>query len=110
MIKDFRNDKSAHQSKTYIDGSTDKHELDNLVDEHKKKLRELKQKHKVDLDIKENLVRSLKLKIEQQQEIIEDLRDDHINDKNANMPMQIEQQTILEKQQKKDKTKIKKYD
>ena len=39
----------------------------------KRKIKELKQKSKLELEIKENQVRSLKLKIEQQEELIRDL-------------------------------------
>lgn len=90
MIKDLKQEKaSSHQdSKSYIDGATDK-EVEGLIEENKKKIRELKQKHKVDLEIKDNLVRCLKLKVEQQQELMEDLKDENntYQEKNMNMPL-----------------------
>ena len=39
----------------------------------KRKLKELKQKNKLEIEIKENQVRSLKMKIEQQEDLIREL-------------------------------------
>mgnify|MGYP000936634713 CR=1 FL=1 len=43
---------------------------------------------------------------------MEDLKDENntYQEKNMNMPLQVQQNTQLEKQQKKDKSKMKKYD
>lgn len=40
------------------------------LEDQKKKMKEIKQKHKLEIDIKENQIRSLKMKIDQQEEII----------------------------------------
>ena len=42
-------------------------------EEMKRKIKELKQKNKLEIEIKENQVRSLKMKIEQQDDLIRDL-------------------------------------
>ena len=39
-------------------------------------MKELKQKHKVEIEIKENQIRSFKLKIDQQEEIIQEIHNE----------------------------------
>lgn len=84
MIKELK-DKPVMIARSYIDGPTDKN--DSLIEEQKKKLKDLKQRHKVDLEVKDNLIRSLKQKIEQQLEIIELKENDSQQENNMNMPL-----------------------
>lgn len=94
IIKELKQDKSTFplQKVAVSNTSRSEKELDIANEEHKKKIKELKQRHRLDLEIKDNLIRSLKLKIEQNLEEIEDIRLDKEYDKNAsNMPLQIEQ-------------------
>jgi len=73
MIKDLKNaDKPQswpnvvqNQGKSFTDGLNDKNpQISHQIEESKKKMKELKQKHKLEIEIKENQVRSLKMKIE----------------------------------------------
>lgn len=94
MIKELKQDKSTLPLQRVALSSTSRSEkeLDIANEENKKKVKEMKQRHKLDLEIKDNLIRSLKLKIEQNLEEMEDIRQDKEDDKNAsNMPLQIEQ-------------------
>lgn len=40
-------------------------------------MKEIKQKHKLEIDIKENQIRSLKMKIDQQEEIINEIHNEN---------------------------------
>ena len=81
-----------------------------LIEELKKKNKEQRNKHKMELQVKDNTIRALRSKIEQQEESIQQLKQEvERKEKNHEMPMQMKAQ-ILEKQHKRDKNKLKKYD
>lgn len=65
------------------------------IEEQKKRLKDMKQRHKVEIEIKENQIRSLKQRVEQQEELIVELRQE--NEAVVDMPMQIEHGMQLEK-------------
>ena len=66
MIKELKQDKSTLPLQRAAVSSTSRSEkeLEIVNEENKKKVKEMKQRHKLDLEIKDNLIRSLKLKIE----------------------------------------------
>ena len=99
----------SNVSKSAVDETGD---ASQALEEQKKKLKELKQRHKLDLEIKENQVRSLKLKLEQYEELIAELKGENeaYRQEHIDMPLQVQHNQSLEKQQKKDKGKLKKYD
>jgi len=67
MIKELKQDKSTlplQRGPAVSTTARSEKELEMVNEENKKKVKEIKQRHKLDLEIKDNLIRSLKLKIE----------------------------------------------
>jgi len=90
--------------------SEDMPDLTTQLDDQKKKLREQKQKHKLDVEIKENQIRSLKQKLEQYEELITELKEDNDAIRQERMDVPLQAQHNLEKQHKKERLKWKKYE
>ena len=76
------------------------------LEETRKKLRDAKQKHKLELQLKDNHIRSLKLKVEQTEEQLAEAR----KDAESSYDLPVQQKAFLEKQHKQDRKKLKKYD
>ena len=104
MIKDLSFKKRPDHNSSVESASIVSEELDTF----KKKVKDLKQRNKTDLEIKENQVKALKGKIESLCEQLESMRESQ-SDSGKDMPLQMVANKD-EKQMKKDRQKIKKYE